>query len=62
MAGLPPSLTYLSQLDQLIVKQKKELMESKFKKSPHMETALFHFKGSISRTVTPSNYLSTIIN
>ena len=29
VAGLPPSVTYLSQLDQLIVKQKKELMESK---------------------------------
>ena len=29
MAGLPPALSYLSQLDQLIVKQKKELMESK---------------------------------
>ena len=30
-AGVPPSIAYLSQLDQLIVKQKKELMESKFR-------------------------------
>ena len=32
------------------------------KKFPRMETALCHFKGSMSRTATPFNYSSTIIN
>ena len=32
--ALPPSLAYLASLDQLIVKQKKEMLESKYRKIP----------------------------
>ena len=38
------------------------IKERRGKKFPRMETALCHFKGSMSRTATPFNYSSTIIN